>query len=378
MTAMLLTGTSAAYAAEVPAGVTEVKIPLALESASAIAGAEISFTQSGGLEYVRFEPAGGTENPMKTTVGANTWIGFFSATNKYLPSDGTLSFGNLVFRYDGGEPENVTIAETRLHSLTGVDSDVKSVRGKPNTIIPVTRRTSGAVDRNDDPIIVSTRPPDEGGGANDSGDTGGVNSVGNTNETSSANGTSDTEDANSKAGANNSNDANDKSGKSGSSNASSKSGANSSGGKNNSGTKSSGGKNNSGASNTNGSSGASNANGSSGNAGAANAANTTGDTSQTTVGGVADSEIVAASGEAEASAMVPFSTAPETIADGDIPLAGAMQTADAQSGLPAWWIVAALIAGVLAGALVMFLVLKRRRRKDSKPDVIEKIYISSR
>jgi hypothetical protein len=360
MAAMLLTGTSAAYAAEVPAGVTEVKIPLALESASAIAGAEIAFSQSNGLEYVRFEPAGGAENPMKTTAGGTTWIGFFSATNKYRPSDGTLSFGNLVFRYAGEDPEKVTIAETRLHSLTGEGSDVKSVRGKPNTVIPVTRNAASPTERNDDPdpVVVSTRPPDEG--SSGSNGTGGTDGAGDTNGDGAggtiaggaggtiaggANNTSGAKDANDKS--------NDKSGANTKNNKSDTNGANGTSG-------------NGGTSRTNGASGS------------VNAASGSGSSGRTTGGSANDGEavsdaIVASgdtgdSGEAEASAMVPFS-APDILAAGDIPLAGATeQSANAQGKFSAWLIAAALIAGLLAGALLVLFILKRKRRSENSSE----------
>jgi hypothetical protein len=137
---------------------------LALESESVVAGVEIAFKQSDGLEYLRFEPAAGVENPIKAAAKGNTWVGFFSATNKYRPAGGVLNFGALVFRYTGNSAEQVTIAETRLHSLTGAGSAVESVRGKPGTVIPVTRETStssgdGIDPADDEPTVVPTTPP---------------------------------------------------------------------------------------------------------------------------------------------------------------------------------------------------------------------------
>jgi hypothetical protein len=359
MAAMLLTGTSAAYAAEVPAGGTEVKIPLALESDFAIAGVEIAFNQSSGLEYVRFEPASGAENPIKTTTGGNTWVGFFSATNKYLPLDGVLNFGNLVFRYSGDNSENVTIEETRLHSLTGADSEVTSVRGKPNTVIPVTRKASDTVGRNNDPILVSTQPSGEGNsGASDSsgaGDTGGVNGTNDESGPSDASDTGGAKDTSGKNGTNGSSDAKGKSGKTDSDDANAKSAK-------------------SGSSSTNGSNSASSSSNASGDAGSVN-----GGSSRTTPGSVAVSETVVGSEEAEASAMVPFSIVPEIVSDQDIPLtSNPGQPANTEGELPVWWIAAALIAGILAGALVIFIVLKRRRKNDGEPEVIKESYISSR
>jgi hypothetical protein len=364
MTAMLLTGTSAAYAAEVPAGVTEVKIPLALESASVIAGAEIAFNQSSGLEYVRFEPTSGAENPLKTTANGATWIGFFSATNRYRPSGGSLTFGNLVFRYDGDESEQVTISETRLHSLTGEGSDVKSVRSKPNTVIPVTRKATDVVERNNDPILVSTQPRGE--------DNDGVNGAGDMAGASGPSDTNGSNDINNTGGADNTSGAKDKSSDKNSTKNTSNDKNSTSGAKNKSGGKSS----------TNATGGTKNTSGSNsatGNSGYANAATSS---TQTAIGSVnagdtADETIVG-SGETGASSMVPFS-APETISDGDIPLTDVIgQPVATQGGFSIWWLAAALIAGVLAGVLVMFIALKRRRKNDGKSEETGEIYISSR
>jgi hypothetical protein len=313
---MLLTGTFAAYAAEVPTGVTEVKIPLALESESAIAGAEIAFRQSDGLEYVRFEPASGAENPIKATADGNTWIGFFSATNRYRPSEGVLTFGNLVFSYEGDGTEEVTIAETRLHSLTGVGSEVKSARAKPGTIILVTRQASGTTEqpteRNDSsvvvPVVVSTKPSEESGGSGTGSGAG-----------------SDKSSKDSGAGSSKSDSESSKSGNV------------------------------------------------SGSANATDATNTVDGASQgssvtTTAGSVAIAESENISDETtEVAAMVPFSP-PEVIAAQDIPLTDALpgQQEEMQGAFPVWWMAAVFIAGVLAGVFAVFVVMKRRRRKDAE------------
>jgi hypothetical protein len=68
--------------------------------------------------------------------------------------------------------------------------------------------------------------------------------------------------------------------------------------------------------------------------------------------------------------MVPFS-APDILAAGDIPLAGATeQPANAQGEFSAWLIAATLLAGLLAGALLVLFILKRKRRSgnSSKPE----------
>ncbi|MDR1183724.1 MAG: hypothetical protein LBK67_02885 [Coriobacteriales bacterium] len=149
-----------AYGLEVPRDVQEVHIPVTLPADTPIAGGEVEFSQSTGLTYLRFEPAGGIHNPVRATVEDKTYVGFFSADNEYQPTAGNLLMGDLVFRYTGDAAEQVTLSKMKLHtkvsSDSGVSVDTEIVN--PGTVIPVSRlNDSGS----------------GGGGNGDPGDTGG-------------------------------------------------------------------------------------------------------------------------------------------------------------------------------------------------------------
>jgi hypothetical protein len=340
LSAMLLSGVSAAYAAEVPEGVTEVKIPLAIEAGteSAIAGAEIAFTQSGGLEYVRFEPAGGAENPVESASGGNRWVGFFSAANKYGISDGSLEFGSLVFRYGGSAPENVTIAETRLHSLTGVGSEVRSVRGRPGTVIPVTRKNPGGTG-DEGPVVVPVTPTAPNGptapntpaapnapNAPASGDEGRNGNGGKGNSGKGRNGNSG-KGENGNSGKGNSDNSGNSVGKSGSA-----------------------GGGNAGNSNADGS-------GTGADSDSAQGANSSTDAGA----GIAVADGAAAPGSGGGNDLVPFSESGE-LTDAGVPLANTDGSAYARDAwyLTGWKIATLLVALALAG---LFLAIVRNRRR---------------
>jgi uncharacterized membrane protein YgcG len=157
--ALLCLGAGGASAQEVPAGTATVRIPVVLPTDAAIAGGEIGFTQTAGLEYEGFIPALGVQNPVKTTVGQTTYVGFFSADNRYQPSAGGLVMGDLEFAYVGDVAEEVVLQEIRLHTRVneGVDTQTLS----PDTVYSVTRASGG------------------GGGSDGSGGSGGGTNSGN-------------------------------------------------------------------------------------------------------------------------------------------------------------------------------------------------------
>jgi hypothetical protein len=165
---LLCLGVSAAWAQEVPVGSTTVRVPIVLPAEAAIAGGEIGFTQTEGLEYLRFHPATGVQNPVKTTVGAVTYVGFFSSDNRYQPTSGGLVMGDLEFSYVGDEAERVVLEEIRLHTKVGGDVDTRTLN--PGTVYPVTRASSG------------------GGSGSGGGDTGGGSGGGGTNAGSGSGG----------------------------------------------------------------------------------------------------------------------------------------------------------------------------------------------
>ncbi|MDR2109509.1 MAG: hypothetical protein LBP28_08665 [Coriobacteriales bacterium] len=137
----LLTSVTA-DAVEIDEGVTEVKIPIVLIAGNqALAGAELEFSASEGLEFIRYDPAEGIENPVVNATDGNQRVGFFSLDNKYVPVNQRLSFGDLVFSYAGAQPQSITVSEISLHAKTGTGAEtVVDTRKTTNDVaIPVTR-----------------------------------------------------------------------------------------------------------------------------------------------------------------------------------------------------------------------------------------------
>jgi hypothetical protein len=137
----LIFGASGASALEAPVGVTEVSIPVSLSVGGAIAGGEIAFNESSGLEYLRFVPASGIENKVETTLSGAHYVGFFADDNDYAPKDGKVALGNLVFKYSGTDPEKITFSEIRLHTKNGADVDTEVL--KTSTIVNISRQSGG-------------------------------------------------------------------------------------------------------------------------------------------------------------------------------------------------------------------------------------------
>jgi hypothetical protein len=177
----LLFGTvgMSAYGLEVPKDVQEVHIPVTLPADTPIAGGEVEFSQSSGLTYLRFEPAGGIHNPVRATVEDKTYVGFFSADNEYQPIAGNLLMGDLVFSYTGDATEQVTLSKIKLHTKVSTDSGVSvdTEVVNPGTIIPVSRPNGGG---------------SGGGGNEDSGGGGGSGNGGNSGNTSNSGNTGNT------------------------------------------------------------------------------------------------------------------------------------------------------------------------------------------
>jgi hypothetical protein len=162
---------TSALALEVPKDEREARVSITLPVDAAIAGGEVEFSQTGGLRFLRFEPANAVRNPVNARVDDKTYVGFFAEGNEYRPVDGALLMGDLVFEYVGDEPERVTLSMIKLHTKvdTGTGVDTQVIR--PNTVIPVSRVAdddgSGGDDGGDNP------GGGDDGGNGDSGNDGG-------------------------------------------------------------------------------------------------------------------------------------------------------------------------------------------------------------
>jgi hypothetical protein len=133
-------GALGASALDVPAGVTEVSIPVSLSTSSAIAGGEIEFSSTTEVKYARFVPASGIENNIEKTVSGKTHIGFFSSDNKFKPSDGKIAVGNIVFGYAGNDPGKITFSEIDIYTKNASGLDTKTL--KPNSVVNVNRQST--------------------------------------------------------------------------------------------------------------------------------------------------------------------------------------------------------------------------------------------
>lgn len=165
---LLCLGATVAFAQEVPIGTTTVRISVVLPIEAAIAGGEVGFTQTSGLQYTRFIPATGVQNPVKATVGDTTYVGFFSADNRYEPATGGFVMGDLEFSYGGDSPEQVTLQEMSLHTKVGDGVDTRTL--SPSTTYSVTR-ASGSSGGNGD----GGGSGNNGGGNGNSGGGSGTN-----------------------------------------------------------------------------------------------------------------------------------------------------------------------------------------------------------
>ncbi|MDR1796824.1 MAG: hypothetical protein LBR44_05170 [Clostridiales Family XIII bacterium] len=134
-----------AYAVEAPSGASTVSIPVTVPAAGAIAGAEIEYSASPGLAYVRFEPAENLENKTETAIGDKRYVGCFSTDNRYVPENGAVHFGNLVFTYSGDAPESILFSEVRVHTVSGEGDSLRvdTVKSNPDTLVKITRKAAG-------------------------------------------------------------------------------------------------------------------------------------------------------------------------------------------------------------------------------------------
>jgi hypothetical protein len=167
--AVLLT-TAPAFAIDVPKGQTGVKIPVAIEVAAPIAGAEIGFTQTAGLSFKNFELSAATAGAQTVTATRDgvTWVGFFSDANVYgSAAGGRLDTGYLVFEYTGDAENTVTLTATAAYTVAnGKSTGVAGVAGGTVTV----RRAPDTPDTPSTPSNPSA-PSTSGGASGSPGDT---------------------------------------------------------------------------------------------------------------------------------------------------------------------------------------------------------------
>ena len=126
-----------ALAITVDVGVTEVKIPVIIDLTYSVAGVELSFEYTSGLQFVSYEAAsslqGATELPDVVENG-RTIVGFYGSDNRFAPQGGQLNIGTLVFSYTGNDAQTVTVVETGIIKLLDKDTTERETRKTPIAI----------------------------------------------------------------------------------------------------------------------------------------------------------------------------------------------------------------------------------------------------
>jgi len=95
----------------------QVKVPLVIDLSYTIAGAQFTFEYSTGLEFVSYEKSTAVSSALTTPVvvkNGYTSVGFYNADNKYVPENGKLDVGYLVFNCLNDNSQKVTLTEIKL------------------------------------------------------------------------------------------------------------------------------------------------------------------------------------------------------------------------------------------------------------------------
>ena len=107
---------NALAAIEVSGEKGEVRVPIVLSVPHAIAGAEFEFTYTSGLRFVAFEKSETVRSASTTPVvekNGNTYFGFYHGSNDFVPENGVLDVGYLIFEYSGEPKQSLTVTEAK-------------------------------------------------------------------------------------------------------------------------------------------------------------------------------------------------------------------------------------------------------------------------
>jgi hypothetical protein len=95
----------------------QVKVPLVIDLSSGIAGVQFAFEYSTGLEFVSYEKSDAVSSALTTPVvvkNGYTNLGFYNSDNRYVPENGKLDMGYLVFNCLNDNSQQVTLSEIKL------------------------------------------------------------------------------------------------------------------------------------------------------------------------------------------------------------------------------------------------------------------------
>ena len=112
-------------AASFAAFAEEVKVPVTIALDRPIAGAQFRFHYTDGLEFLSFEKSDAVQSAMMTPTVAkdgNIHIGFFGRENNFIPQNGELNAGYLVFNYSGAPDQRLAMTEVKLVEVIDRDT----------------------------------------------------------------------------------------------------------------------------------------------------------------------------------------------------------------------------------------------------------------
>jgi hypothetical protein len=116
-----------------------VQVPIVIDLSYVIAGMQFTFEYSTGLEFVSYEKSATVSSALATPVVVKdgyTHFGFYNVDNKYVPSDGKLDVGYLIFNCLTDDSQQVTLTEIKLVQV--IDNDTT----RSEFLAPVTIKVS--------------------------------------------------------------------------------------------------------------------------------------------------------------------------------------------------------------------------------------------
>ena len=115
----------ALHAPPLHAAPEEVKVPVTIALKHPIAGAQFEFRHTDGLEFLSFERSEAVKSAIMTPTVAKDGkihVGFFGRDNSFVPKDGELNAGYLVFSHSGAAGQTLAMTEVKLVDVIDKDT----------------------------------------------------------------------------------------------------------------------------------------------------------------------------------------------------------------------------------------------------------------
>ncbi|MDR0461004.1 MAG: hypothetical protein LBH62_06195 [Nitrososphaerota archaeon] len=103
----------------------QVQVPLVVDVSYAVAGVEFAFEYSSGLEFVSYEKSPVVSSAINTPVAVRdgrTYLGFYNVDNRYVPENGKLDCGHLIFNRSSNGSQSVKLIEIKLVQIIDKDT----------------------------------------------------------------------------------------------------------------------------------------------------------------------------------------------------------------------------------------------------------------